>query len=117
MRKALQPREGVTLFMAGHTPGWGELEFRLDGVVVEGVRSVDTYNGVGWVYARDANGKWPVFTPAGKPLLYEVRGNWTVHEVYPPDTQFDDPDYIERKKESQKRVASRRREEDSCCPQ
>ena len=106
--KKLDPREGVTKFMAGHTPDWGCLEFLLDGKVIEGLRAVDTYVGVATVYARDIHGRWPVFTPAGKPLLYEIWGNWTYREVYPPDVEFDDPDYLERKKASQQRVAARK---------
>lgn len=114
-READVAREGVSLFIAGHTPGWGELEFLLDGKVIEGLHLVDTFIGMARVYARDDKGRWPVFTPAGKPLLYEQWGRWTVREVYPPDTQFDDPDYVERKKESQKRVAARKKGDSSCC--
>lgn len=112
----LLPREGVTLFIAGHTPGWGELEFLCNGKVVEGVKQVDTHHGVAQVYARNVTGEWPVFTPAGLPLLYEVRGEWTARSVYPPDKDFDEPEYVERKKQSQRRCAARRkREGDPCC--
>lgn len=103
MNKTLAPREGVTLFVAGRTPDWGSLEFRLDNKVVEGIKQVDVSTGWAQVYARDAFGNWPAFDSRGWPIFYEVRGNWTVHEVYPPDTEFDDPDYVRRKQESRDR--------------
>lgn len=102
-------REGVSLFIAGHTPGWGELEFLLDGKVIEGLHLVDTYNRFAIVYARDTFGRWPVFSPAGKALLYKLCGHWVAQPVYPPDIEFEDPDYVERKSLSQQRVAARKK--------
>lgn len=99
----LYPREGVSLFVAGHTPEWGMYEFRCNGKLYEGVRQVDTLEGVGIIYARDAHGNWPVFSPAGKPLLYTVTGEWTASIPCPPDSEFTDPDAYVRKKRARAR--------------
>jgi len=89
MNREDPPRNGVTHFKAGVTPGWGEMEFRLNGVVVEGVREVDTRERYALLYARDVNGNWPLFGFSGAPLVYSQFGNWTAHSVYLPDELFN----------------------------
>lgn len=87
----LHPGEGIRLFMAGHTPGWGELEVRLDNVVVEGIKQVDIVEKHAEIYCRDVDGHWPIFDGFGRALTYWKHGNWTVTPVYPPDKEFDEP--------------------------
>jgi hypothetical protein len=94
-------REGVTVFKAGSTPGWGDLEFHLNGVPVEGIHSVDVREGTALVYARDPFGNWPIFNPNGTPVVASVYGYWTVHVVLD-----EEPEAPRKRNRKKKKVAA-----------
>lgn len=99
----LHPGEGISLFIAGHTPGWGELEVKLDGKLVEGVKQINTAESWAEIYCRDADGNWPIFDGFGRALTYWKTGNWTVTPIYPPDSEFDEPRNRKPKAKSKKK--------------
>lgn len=96
-----EPREGTTLFIAGSTPGWGDLEILCNGIVIDGVKRADTHYGLVVVYARDHNGHWPVVDAVeGSVVTYTMFGKIEVREVYPPDAEFEAPRNRTRKGKS-----------------